>query len=161
MRKLRVFLFALGFALGGCATVSTQVVPLNPAQVYPPTQFVEVLLEKPARAHVEIALLESRGDSEAGLFNHAREKAGALGADAIVRLEIERQVHPPVAVYDPWHDPFYWGPYPYRHRRYSPFFPFHPPLGAYHVLPGGFSYVLKAAAIRYLDRDKLPAADAK
>jgi len=161
MQKLRTLLLALGLALGGCTTVSTQVVPLNPAQVYPPTQFVEVLLEKPTRPHVEIALLESRGDSEAELFNDARAKAGALGADAIVKVEMQRRFHQPVAVYDPWYDPFYWGPYPYRHRYYSPFAPVYPPFGAYHVLPGGFSYILKAAAIRYLDRGETPAPAVK
>ena len=161
MQKLRSFLFALGVALGGCATVSTQVVQLNPAQAYPPTQFVEILLEKPARPHVEIAMLESRGESEAELFNDARAKAAALGADAIVRQEIQRQFHQPVAVYDPWYDPFYWGPYPYRHRHYSPFAPVYPSLGAYHVLPGGFSYLLKATAIRYLDRDETPSPAVK
>lgn len=131
--------------LASCATVSTQVVELNPSQRYAPSQNVEVLLQKPARPHVEIALIESRGWSEAELLNDAREKARTLGADAIVKLETERVYHPPVAVYDPWYDPFYWGYY-----RRGPFPGFPEPWGApYRVVGGGHSYVLKAMAIKY------------
>ena len=148
MNLLRLLIIATVLVLPACETVSTRVVELNPAQKYPPTQSVEVLLHKPTRAHTEIALIESRGDSEAELLNDAREKAKALGADAIVRLETERIYHEPVAVYDPWpwYDPFYW---PYYRR---PFPPFHPAWGPYRYVGGYFSYVLKAAAIRYDDK---------
>ncbi|HYC47659.1 MAG TPA: hypothetical protein VED01_19455 [Burkholderiales bacterium] len=145
MKKLLVLCAAL--ALCACATVSTQIVELNPAQKYPPTQSVEVLLQKPTRPHVEIALIESHGGSEAEMLNDAREKARALGADAIVRTEAERQYHPPVAVYDPWFDPFWYGPYHYR-----PFPPYPYPGGAYRVVGGGYSYLLKVVAIRYTDK---------
>ena len=130
--------------LCACATVQTRVVTLNPAVKLPPTQNVEVLLQKPTRAHAEIALLESRGDSEAQLLNDAREKARELGADAIVKVETERIYHEPVAVYDPWYDPFYWGYY-----RYRPFPAFPAPWGPYRVVGGGYSYVLKTLAIKY------------
>ena len=162
MLKIRTLLITAALVLGGCAA-TTQVVPLNPAQVYPPTRYVEVLLQKPARPHVEIALLESRGGSEADLFNDAREKAAAIGADAIVKLETEREYYPPVAMYDPWADPFYWGPYPYRYRHYGygPFSPFFPVMGPYYVVPGGYSYILKTTAIRYLDRSEPPAPATK
>ena len=146
MTPLRLGILAAALLLSACASVSTQVVPLNPAQVYPPTQFVEVLLEKPARPYVEIAMLESRGGSEADLLNDARDKARALGADAIVRIETERHYQHPVALYDPWGDPFYWGPY--RHR-YHPFGPWGHPWGPYRVIPGGYHYVLKAMAVKY------------
>ena len=133
--------------MSACATVTTQVVPLNPARTFAPTENVEVLLEKPNRPYDEIALLESRGElgvTESDLLNDAREKARALGADAIVRLDTERVYYPPVAVYDPWYDPFYWRPYRYRHVA-----PFAHPWGAYTVVGGGYSYVLKALAIKY------------
>ena len=135
--------------LAGCAGVSTQVVELNPAQRFPPTQNVEVLLEKPQRPYIELGLLESRGDfgaTEATLLNDAREKARALGADAILKLETERVYHPPVAVYDPWYDPLYWGYY-----RYQRFPPFPHPWGAYRVVGGGYEYTVKALAIKYKD----------
>lgn len=140
---IRSLILAASLGLAACATVSTHVVPLNPAHVFPPTQFVEVLLQKPARPHVEIALIESRGGSEAEMLNDARAKAGALGADAIVRVETERHYHEPVVVYDPWHDPFYWGYY-----RHGPF-PLMHPWAPYRVIGGGFSYLLKAVAIKY------------
>ena len=146
MTILRCFVLTAMVLLAGCATVSTQVVELNPALKHPPTQSVEVLLQKPTRPHVDIALIESSGGSEAEMLNHAREKAKALGADAIVKLETERVYHEPVPVYDPWFDPFYWGSY--RHR---PFPAFPHPWGPYRYVGGGFSYLLKAVAIRYGD----------
>lgn len=146
MQTLRHLVIGAALLLSACAAVSTKIVPLNPALQYPPTQYVEVLLEKPTRPHVDIALLESRGFSEAELLNDAREKAKALGADAIVRVESERIDHPPVAVYDPWFDPFYWGYY-----RQRPFPAFPHPWGPYRVVGGGSEYVLKARAIKYTD----------
>ena len=148
MNKTRCLLAAFGAALAGCASVNTQVVQLDPARYYPPTQNVEVLLQKPARPHTEIALIESRGEigaSEADLLNDAREKAKALGADAIVKTELERTYHQPVPVYDPWYDPLYFGYY-----RYRPFPPFPQPwAGPYRFVGGGVSYTLKAMAIKY------------
>lgn len=149
MTTLRCLVLAMTLALAACATVSTQVVELNPAQKHPPTQSVEVLLQKPTRPHVDIALIESRGGSEAEMLNDAREKAKALGADAIVKLETERIYHEPVAIYDPWFDPFYWGSY--RHR---PFPPFPHPWGPHRYVGGGYSYLLKSLAIRYGDTSR-------
>jgi hypothetical protein len=146
MQTSRSLVFLAALLLSACAAVSTKVVPLNPAVQYPPTQHVEVLLERPPRPHVDIALLESRGNSEADLLNDAREKAKALGADAIVRIATERVDYPPIAVYDPWFDPFYWGPY-----RHGPFPVFPQPWGPYRVVGGGSEYVMKARAIKYTD----------
>ena len=157
MTRLRSIRFTVPIAallLGACATVSTRVVPLNPAQVFPPTQSVEILLQKPARPHIELAMIESRGGSEAELLDDAREKARLLGADALVRTDTERRYHPPITMYDPWYDPFYFGPYP--HRYWGPWGPWGPwdyPWGPYRVIPGGYEYTLKAIAIRYSDRD--------
>ncbi|MGZ8196843.1 MAG: hypothetical protein ACXWVP_00705 [Burkholderiales bacterium] len=137
--------FALAIlALAGCATVTTHIVELNPARKYPPTTQVEVLLQKPDRPYIEIALIESSGASEAEMLNDAREKARQLGADAIVRTETLSEFHPPVAVYDPWYDPLYsrWPPY-----RMMPLYPH--PWGSYRVLGGYYTYVLKAVAIKY------------
>jgi hypothetical protein len=148
MKTLRAFAFLAALALSACATVSTRVVQLNPAVQYPPTQYVEVLLQEPARPHTEIALLESRGFSEAELLNDAREKAATLGADAIVRVETVRIDHPPVAVYDPWFDPFYGG--------YRPFPVFPQPWGPYRVVGGTSEYVVKARAIKYAPTEPVP-----
>jgi hypothetical protein len=144
----RLVLLAASLALAACASVRTQIVPLGTPQAYPPTLTVEVLLQKPDRPYTEIALIESKGEvgaSEADLLNDAREKAKALGADAIVRTEVDRIYHEPVPVYDPWYDPLFFGYY-----RYRPFAPFpHPWMSPYRFVGGGVSYTLKALAIRY------------
>ena len=149
MRLHALPVLCAALALSGCAMVSTHVVQLDPARTYAPTQNVEVLLEKPQRPYTEIALLESRGEvgiTEAELLNHARDKARSIGADAIVRVEADRMYHPPVAIYDPWPDPFY------SHWRYRPFPPYAHPWGTYRVIGGGYSQTLKALAIKYKDR---------
>jgi hypothetical protein len=151
MNALRLLIVATALALAACAT-TTRVVRLDPGRTFPPTTSVEVLLEKPQRPFVEIALLESEGSSEADLLNAAREKAKALGADAIVRQDLGRMYHEPVAVYDPFYDPLYYGHY--RWRPY-PFYgsPWGPAWGpypySYRVVGGGYTYVLKTLAIRY------------
>ena len=145
MKALRILLVGAAVMLGGCAGMSTRVVQLDPARQFPPTQSVEVLLQKPQRPYIEIALLESEGYSEAELLNDAREKAKTLGADAIVRQELERVYHEPVTVYDPWYDPFYYG----YHRRWTPYPYYGSPLGPYRVVGGGYTYVLKTLAIKY------------
>ncbi len=132
--------------MSGCATVSTRVVPLDPALKLAPSQRVEILLEKPQRPHTEIALLESRGvagGGEAELLEDARRTAQALGADAIVRIEVEKTMQPPVAVYDPFYSPFYS---PYLLYRYPYFGRYH---GEYRLIGGGTVYTLKALAIKY------------
>ena len=142
----RALIVLVTLLLSACATVSTKVVELQPAQKYAPTQSVEVLMQKPERPHVEIAFLESSGTSEADMLNDARDKARELGADAIVKLDTERVFHPPTAIYDPWYDPFYWG----YHRPW--FQPYYHPWGQYRVVGGYYSYVLKAVAVRYTDK---------
>jgi hypothetical protein len=147
MKLFRLFAAAVLLALAAaCSTVSTEVVELNPGQKYPPTPHVEVFLQKPDRPHVEIALIESRGQSEVEMLNDAREKARQLGADAIVRTQTHTEYHPPYAVYDPWYDPWFWG---YRYRPWSPFYPH--PWGSYRVVGGYNTYVMKAVAIKYKD----------
>lgn len=131
----------------GCSAVSTRIVPLDPALTFAPSQRVEILLEKPPRQYTQIALLESRGmvgGGESELLEDAREKARALGADAIIRLEVEKTVQQPVAIYDPIYSPFF--PH-YSLYRYPYFFP--PYYGGYRVIGGGTLYTLRALAIKY------------
>jgi len=140
-----IVLASLALLIGACATVSTRVVPLAADAKFAPTQHVDILFEKPQRAHREIALLESRGmtgDTEVQLWEDAREKARALGADALVRLELERTYHPPIVYYDPFLSPYYPWLYPHAH--------FYPgPFPDYRVIPGGIEYTLKTMAIKY------------
>ena len=131
--------------VSGCATVSTQVVRFESAVQLAPTQDVEILFEKPQRPYREIALLESRGmvgDGEAALWQDAREKAQALGADALIRLEVDKTVQLPVILYDPFFSPFYSPYYPHRYF-YPPYF------SEYRVVPGGAIYTLKTLAIKF------------
>lgn len=130
---------------------------LDPAHQYAPTQNVAILLESPPQPHSKIALIEARGTvggGEAELFEDARRKAQALGADAIVRLEVISVYQPPVRVYDPWYgNPFYsrygYG-YGYGYRP-SYFYPNY--FGAYQLVGGGNVQTLKAVAIKYAPDD--------
>jgi hypothetical protein len=147
MSTLRTILLIAPLVLAACASVTTKVVQFNPAQHYPPTYNVEVLLQKPTRPNVELALIEARGDSEADSLNEARDRAKALGADAIVQLETERIYNAPVPIYDPWYDPLFYGYY-----RYRPFPPYPYPWNPYRVVGGGYTYLLKTLAIKYIER---------
>jgi hypothetical protein len=153
MRTLLATLACL-LALGGCASVTTHVVVLDPTARYEPTKDVLVLLRPPERPYVEIAKLESKGiigEVEAVLIEDARDKAKALGADAIITLETLSEWHPPVSVWDPWPLELPW----YRDRwarqrfwySYGPPFPYMYP--EYRVLPGGNTLTLRALAIRF------------
>ena len=152
--RLGLWCALLVLAISGCASVVTQVTVLDPAQKFAPTQNVAILTEFPARSHVKVALIEAQGTvggSEGELLEEARKKAQALGADAIVRVEVNTVYQEPVRVYDPWYgDPFYWQP----HYAQRPFY-FYPhgygpyPYYPYRWIGGGNVQTLKAMAIRY------------
>ena len=144
--------------LAGCASVATHVTPFDPARQYAPTQNVVLLLDYPPQPHVKIALIEAHGmpgGSEAELLEAARKKAEALGADAVVRLEVTSAYQPPVRVYDPWYgDPFYSRYfYPDRLLFRYPYFYGPYPYGDYHWIGGGNVQTLKAVAIKYAAAD--------
>ncbi len=150
----------LGAALAGCASVATQVTLLDPARHYEPTQNVAILLDFPPQPHVKIALIEAQGTvggSEAELLEDARKKAQALGADAVVRLEVISVYQPPARAYDPWYgNPFYSRyryPYAYRSLYMNPY-AFGPyPYNDYRWVGGGNVQTLKAVAIKYAATD--------
>lgn len=140
------FALLLAATLAGCASVTLRVIEADPAVRYPPSANVDVLFERPQRPYVEIATLEAEGDygvGEAKLLEDMRARARQLGADAIVRTAGEQLYQPPVAVYDPLYDPFF---YP---RRLYAFHPFGPPYGGYRWVGGGYYYTARAIAIRY------------
>ena len=158
---MRLIPLLLGFVLivavvAGCASVTTRVTLLDPALKYAPTQNVAILLDYPPQPHHKIALIEVQGmagGSEAELLEEGRIKAQALGADAIVRLEVNSVYHPPRRVYDPWFDyPFYpryrspYRPFPMYPYGYDQF-PFR--YGEYRWVGGGNVQTLKAVAIKY------------
>jgi hypothetical protein len=145
--KLGVLITAV-LTLAGCATVATDVTVLGTPAARAPTQNVAILLEQPSRPYEALALIEARGyagGSEGELLQAARHEAAKLGADAVVRLSVDRVELPPVEVYDPllmpFDAPYYWfngGPY------------FYPPyLAAPRLVAGGTALSLRALAIAY------------
>ena len=144
----------LAAALAGCASVETQVTLLDPAQKFAPTEHVVILFDYPAQPHVKVALIEAQGSvggSEAALLDEARKQAQMLGADAVVRLEVNSVYQPPVRVYDPAFGNMYYSRYgyPYRAFYYAPYMyaPF--PFDDYRWVGGGSVQTLKAVAIKY------------
>jgi hypothetical protein len=157
---LRLMLALTAATLAGCASVSTEVTLLDPAQNFAPTEQVAILYDYPPQPYVKVALIEAQGSvggSESALLEDARMRARAIGADAIVRLEVTAVYYPPVPVYDP---PYAFYPryryYPYR-TFYSPPYWYSPyPYDGYRWIGGGDVQTLKAMAIHYTD--KAPAA---
>jgi hypothetical protein len=145
------FLVVLLLTLSGCAA-TTSVVLLDPAKQYSSSMSVAILLRPPERPYVEIAKLETKGaigEPEPTLYEQAREKAAAIGADAIIIADTASVYHPPVVVHDAWWP--YYGPW-YRDRWYGhrfwhlpPPYPFYP----YTTLPGGNAYTVRSIAIKY------------
>ena len=161
MRASGLLLLILALAaatLAGCASVSTEVTVLDPAQKFAPTEQVAILFDYPPQPYVKIALIEAQGNvggSESALFGETRKRARALGADAIVRLEVTAVYYPPVAVYDPGYANMFYPRY-----RYFPYYTFYSPPYGYSPYPydgyrwsvGGDAQTLKAMAIRYIDK---------
>src|SRR4051812_495490 len=131
--------------LAGCATVSTNVTVLDPAQKLAPTAHASILFEFPPQRYTRIALIEVTGrvgGTESELLEEARKRAAALGADAAVRVEVTSRYEPPVRVYDPiYADPFYGRyRYGYGYRAYYgyPLYPFAAfPQNEYRWVGGG------------------------
>ena len=158
MRKLLSVLPTALIALAGCATVTTHITLLDPAHSYAPTQNVVLLLDYPPRPHIKIALIEAQGmagGSEAELLLDARKKAQALGADAMVRVEVTSVYQPPVRVYDPWYGNPFYSRYRYPSRAFYPYPYFYGPYpyGDYVWMGGGNVQTLKAVAIKYATAD--------
>jgi hypothetical protein len=138
--------------LAGCASVATDVTVFDQTQKFAPTENVMVLLEYPPQPYLKVAMIEAQGGyggSEAELFEAARKRARALGADAVVRVEAHAFYQPPALVYDPMYAYPYFLRYPYR-TFYYPAYPFSPfPYDNYRWVGGGTVQTLKAVAIKF------------
>jgi hypothetical protein len=144
----------LATALAGCASVATDVTIFDPAQKFAPTENVVILLDYPAQPYVKVALIDAQGSvggSEAALLDEARKRARELGADALVRMEVNSVYQPPVRVYDPaYADAFYSRyRYPYLPFYYQPYGLALSPYDSYRWVGGGNVQILKAVAIKY------------
>jgi len=150
--KLLIMLAAA--TLAGCASVATEVTLFDSAQKLTPTEHVVILFDYPPQPHVKIALIEAQGSlggNEAAVLEEARNRARALGADALVRLEVNTVYHPPVRVYDPAYSSMNYSRYRYPYRSfYGPPYAFSPnPYDSYRWVGGGNVQTLKAVAIKY------------
>ena len=131
-RTLYTVALALCAVIGGCASVATQITLLDPAQKFPPSGHVSIVFEYPPQPYIKLALIEAQGmagGSEAALLEEARKRAAALGADAVVRLEVTSFYQPPVLVYDPTYSNMFYPHHRYAYRYFypqpspGPFFP--------------------------------------
>jgi len=148
--------------VAGCASVATHVTVLDPAQKFAPTKDVAILFDYPPQPYSKLALIESQGvvgGTESELLEDARKRATALGADAVVRLEVKAVYYPPMPVYDATYPNLFYSPqrYPYRYSGYPPYpYPLLPYDG-YRLVGGGEAQMLKAMAIRYTEKAPQPA----
>ena len=139
----------------GCASVSSRVTVLDPAQSFAPTRDVAILFEYPEGPFTRLALIESEGvvgGTESELLEDARKSAAQLGADAVVRLELRIVQYPPMTVYDPTYPNLFYAPHRYPYRYYYPPYPYPLlPYDGYRLVGGGDALALKSMAIRYAD----------
>lgn len=147
--------------MAGCASVTSRVTVLDPAQSFPPTRDVAILFEYPPGPYTRVALIESEGvvgGTETDLLEDARKRAAELGADAVVRLELRVMHYPPMPVYDPTYPNLFYAPYRYPYRYYYPPYPYPLfPYDGYRLVGGGDALALKSMAIRYGDKAPAPA----
>lgn len=104
---MRVGLVALA-ALSGCAVpveeafepIPVRVVRLASAESAEQAKRVELLFERPAAPHRELARLHALGNPGTHIryvYGELREEAAALGADALIVREAREKVQPPAA----------------------------------------------------------------
>jgi hypothetical protein len=119
-------LISISLVFLSCA--STSVVLLDETLKYPPSEKVEILVEKPIKEYKIIAKLETKGykgTSQTTILNNMRQKAKLIGADAIIPFEDASEYQSPGVIYNPW-------------------------LGGYQTLPGGKIPILRGYAIKYI-----------
>ena len=127
MTKTRAVFLLAALVLSGCAT--TSAVMLESGVSYPPTQNVRILTQAPTRSFKQIAILEARGPVNTpmtDLLESMKQKAAAIGADAVIPTENASTQQQPGLMYNPW-------------------------LGGYQTIGGGTIPVIRGVAIKYTD----------
>jgi hypothetical protein len=102
---------------------------LESGVTYPPTQNVQILTDVPTRPFKQIATLEARGPVNTpitDLWGSMREKAAAIGADAVIPTQDASTPQQQGLMYNPW-------------------------LGGYQTIGGGTIPVIRGIAIKYKD----------
>lgn len=95
-----LFFFGL---LSGCA--HTSGIMLDNTATYPPSEKVEIVMNPPSRPYVEIAMLETAapvGTPLTDLLENMRQKAKALGADAVIPTQDASERTPQQLFFNPW-----------------------------------------------------------
>lgn len=127
MKITNIVVLLLALAITGCAT--TSAVMLEGGATYPPTSNVQILTQPPTRAFKQIAMLEARGPVNTpitDLLESMKQKAAAIGADAVIPTENASTQTQPGLMYNPW-------------------------LGGYQTIGGGTIPIIRGVAIKYTD----------
>jgi hypothetical protein len=127
MTRARIALLLVPLVLAGCAT--TSAVMLESGVTYPPTQNVQIITQAPTRPFKQIAMLEARGPVNTpvtDLLESMRQKAAAIGADAVIPTQDASTHQQQGLMYNPW-------------------------LGGYQTIGGGTIPVIRGVAIKFTD----------
>lgn len=117
----------------------------------PERALVPLLQTRPVQPHEELAYLEARGDPGAPVryaYDALRWKAGAIGADAVVKTGQRSLADQTPAAYDPPDRPLLGNTYPGPLESFEP--GAFPPAGEGLKARGRY-YVVEGIAIRYVD----------
>ena len=117
--KISVALPACLLILAGCAAPQVEV--LSRTETHPPTAHVDVLLDPPKRPHKTFAILEdTAGGTPEEINERLAEKAGEIGADAVVIVSINNRTVTDWILIDPYYHPGVGVYYPrYRPVRHT------------------------------------------
>jgi hypothetical protein len=127
MLRTGVVILLMTVILAGCA--ATSAVMLEGGATYAPTQNVQIITQTPNRPFKQIAMLETRGPvntSMPSLLENMRQKAGTIGADAVIPTEDASMSQQQSLMYNPW-------------------------LGGYQTIGGGTLPILRGVAIKFTD----------
>ena len=127
MTRTRAVFLLVALVLSGCAT--TSAVMLESGVSYPPTQNVQILPQVSTRPFKQIAMLEARGPVNTpitDLLESMKQKAAAIGADAVIPTQDGSTRQQQGLMYNPW-------------------------LGGYQTIGGGTLPVIRGVGIKYTD----------
>ncbi len=99
---MRYIILALAVYISGCA--GADVMLLDPSKSYPPTEHVQLLFDKPKRLYNVIAVIEAKGsqyNNESQIVRAAQNRAGRIGAHAIIPISNESEHVSPQIVPNP------------------------------------------------------------
>lgn len=98
-----IFALLISVLLSACA--QTSAIMLDNTATYPPSDKVEILMTPPSRPYAEIAVLETAapvGTPLTDLLENMRQKAKALGADAVIPTQDASERTPQQLFFNPW-----------------------------------------------------------